>query len=94
MFRTNADRLVKISVVGEISSPIASYPPYRITAEGEPVVLPGMGGITYNVRVGDLVNGFEADHVEPGVSVKNKEKVEFGGKYSANTALNILACSR
>jgi len=92
MLHANADRLVKISVVGEISSPIASYPPYRITAEGEPVVLPGMGGITYNVRVGDLVNGFEADHVEPGVSVKNKEKTEFGGRYSANTALNILAC--
>ena len=92
MLRTNADRLVKISVVGEISSPMASYPPYRITPKGEPVVLPSMGGITYNVRVGDLVNGFEADHVEPGVSVKNKEKEEFGGRYSANTALNILAC--
>jgi len=92
MLHTNVDRLVKISVVGEVSSPIASYPPYRVTPKGEPVVLPGVGGITYNVRVGDLVSQFEADHVEPGVSIKNKEQPEFGGRASANTALNLLAC--
>lgn len=29
---------------------------------------PSVGGITYNVKVGDNVFDFEADHVEPGVS--------------------------
>ena len=91
MLRMNADRLVKISVIGEVSSPIFWRSAYRISSEGKPVVLPGVGGITYNIRVGDLAVGWMADHVEPGVSVKNKEKDERypGG---ANMALNILAC--
>ncbi|MGQ9515010.1 MAG: DUF4438 domain-containing protein [Thermoproteota archaeon] len=90
MIRTNVERLVKISVIGEVVSPVARSP-YRITADGRPVALPGVGGITYNVRVGDLAAGFEADHVEPGVSIENKEKDERspGG---ANMALNILSC--
>lgn len=85
MLKTNVDRLVRISVMGEVSSPVfrASY---RISSEGVPMVLPGVGGITYNVRVGDPATGWEADHVEPGVSVKNKDKPEM------NRALNLLAC--
>lgn len=91
MLRTNVDKLVKISVSGEVSSPVFWRSPYRISATGTPVVLPGVGGITYNVRVGDPATGWEADHVEPGVSIKNKEKDEqFPG--GANMALNILAC--
>jgi len=91
MLKTNVDKLVKISVIGEVSSPVFWRSAYRISADGEPVVLPGVGGITYNIRVGDPAVGWMADHVEPGVSVKNKEKDErFPG--GANMALNILAC--
>ena len=91
MLRTNLNRLVKMSVVGEVVSPILGRPPYRISADGRPLILPSVGGITYNVRVGDLAVGWEADHVEPGVSIQNKEKDErFPGW--ANTALNILSC--
>jgi len=86
MLRINVDKLVRISVVGEVSSPVFWRSPYRISADGKPVVLPGVGGITYNVRVGDAASGWEADHVEPGVSIKNKESED------ANMALNILAC--
>jgi len=86
MLRLNVDKLVRISVVGEVSSPVFWKSPYRISADGKPVVLPGVGGITYNVRVGDPASGWEADHVEPGVSMKNKEGED------ANMALNILAC--
>ncbi|MEM2740410.1 MAG: DUF4438 domain-containing protein [Candidatus Bathyarchaeia archaeon] len=86
MLRTNIDKLVKISVVGEVSSPIFRRSPYRITSDGRPVVLPGVGGITYNVRVGDPAIGWAADHVEPGVSIRNRESDD------ANMALNILAC--
>ena len=86
MLRINVDKLVRISVVGEVSSPVFWRSPYRISADGKPVVLPGVGGITYNVRVGDPASGWEADHVEPGVSMKNKEGED------ANMALNILAC--
>ncbi|MBS7624983.1 DUF4438 domain-containing protein [Candidatus Bathyarchaeota archaeon] len=86
MLRTNVDRLVKISVIGEVSSPVFRRSPYRISSEGRPVVLPGVGGITYNVRVGDPAVGWAADHVEPGVSVRNRESDD------ANMALNVLAC--
>lgn len=91
MLKTNMDKLVKISVIGEVSSPVFFRSPYRISAQGKPIVLPGVGGITYNIRVGDLATGWEADHVEPGVSVQNKEKDERspGG---ANMAFNVLAC--
>ena len=57
MLKTNVNHLVKISVVGEVASPILGRSPYRISADGRPLVLPGVGGITYNVRVGDLATG-------------------------------------
>ena len=78
-------KLVEISVVGEVASPRSSGHPFRITPEGKPVVLPGLGGITYNVKVGDNAIQWEADHVEPCVTVRNKDVDE-------NGALNLLAC--
>ena len=89
VLKTNVDRLVKLSVVGDVVSPI-SRQVYRITAGGVPVILPGVGGITYNVRVGDPACGWEADHVEPGVSIENKENDPRWG-LGANTALNVLS---
>jgi hypothetical protein len=90
MLRTNDEKLVKISVMGEIASPtIRSV--YNVSATGAPLVLPGVGGITYNLRVGDPACGWEADHVEPGVSVENKENDARSGQ-AANTAFNVLSC--
>ena len=91
MLRTNVDKIVKISVVGEVASPVFGRGVYNISAEGVPMVLPGVGGITYNVRVGDPACGWEADHVEPGVSIENKENDPRFGQ-GANTALNVLSC--
>lgn len=88
--KTNEDKLVKISVMGEIASP-TTRSAYRITYDGKPVVLPGTGGITYNIRVGDPATGWQADHVEPGVSIENKEN-DPRFKQAANTSLNILSC--
>ncbi len=64
--------------------------PYRISADGSPLVLPSVGGVTYNVRVGDSAVGWQADHVEPGVTITNKEK--WNGQYAQNNALNTLVC--
>jgi hypothetical protein len=90
MLKTNVEKLMKISVMGEIASPtIRSV--YNISATGKALVLPGVGGITYNLRVGDLACGWEADHVEPGVSVENKENDARSGQ-AANTAFNVLSC--
>jgi hypothetical protein len=90
MLRTNVEKLIKMSVMGEIASPtIRSV--YNVSATGKPLVLPGVGGITYNVRVGDPACGWVADHVEPGVSVENKENDARSGQ-AANTAFNVLSC--
>lgn len=91
MLKTNADKLIKLSVMGEISSPVVSKSIYRISADGNPVILPGVGGITYNLRVGDFACGWEADHVEPGVSVENKENDSRFGN-AANIAFNVFSC--
>ena len=89
--QTNVDKLVKMSVMGEIASPVVGRSVYNVSATGTPSILPGVGGITYNVRVGDLAGGWEADHVEPGVSVENKENDARYGQ-GANTAFNVLSC--
>jgi hypothetical protein len=91
MLRTNTDKLVKISVVGEVASPIVRRSVYNISATGTPSILPGVGGITYNLRVGDPACGWEADHVEPCVSAENKENDPRHGQI-ANTAFNVLSC--
>ena len=88
MLRTNKDKLVMISVQGRVSYPVRRAA-YTVTYDGKPIVVPGVGGITYNIKVGDKAFGWEADHVEPGVStVVNEEKRDEG----PNCAYNILAC--
>ena len=91
MLRTNVDKLVKMSVMGEAASPVVGRSIYNISATGTPSVLPGVGGITYNLRVGDPACGWEADHVEPSVSVENKENDPRYGQ-GANAAFNVLSC--
>lgn len=89
--KTNVDMLINISVIGEAISPVFGRSPYRISYDGQPVVLPGVGGITYNVHVGDPAVGWMADHVEPGVSVENKENDERFPQ-GPNYALNVMSC--
>ena len=91
MIKTNRDKLVKVSVIGEVVSPVIGDAIYKVTASGEPVVLPGVGGITYNIRVGDLACGWMADHVEPGVSLENRVSDSRFPRGQSN-ALNVLAC--
>ncbi len=55
------------------------------------MILPGVGGITYNVRVGDLATGWMADHVEPGVSLENREP-DSRMPQAQSRALNVLSC--
>lgn len=90
MIKINQEQLVIQAVMGEVSHPAAKGSPYRISADGIPMALPGVGSITYNVKIGDNVNAFKADHVEPGVSIKNKEKS--GGVTDPNLGLTLLSC--
>ena len=86
MIKTNEADLIQIALVGEVCPPRhAGIMPYKITGDGKPVVLPGMGGIVYNVRVGDRAFGWAADHLEPGVSIRHPNEEE-------RAALHIFAC--
>jgi Domain of unknown function (DUF4438), N-terminal/Domain of unknown function (DUF4438), C-terminal len=82
--RTNEESLVEMSVLGEVSAPV-SRADWRVGPDGLPTLLPGVGGITYNCKVGDSALSWAADHVEPGVSVKTKDPDQ-------NAALNLMAC--
>lgn len=84
--KSNKDQLVMLSVQGEVAPPVKRNS-YTVKHDGKPMILPGVGGITYNVRVGDPIMDWVGDHVEPGVSTKIDEK-----KAEANNAYNILAC--
>lgn len=86
--RSNADKLVSVSVMGNIASPgFSGLPaiPYSLSADGEPFLLPTYGGIVYNVSVGDSVYGWLADCIHPGVSISLKDDV-------GNRGLNIFSC--
>lgn len=88
--KTNDNQLVSLSVGGEITHPTLRKTGYVVNSKGRVEVFPSVGGITYNMRIGDLATGWMADHVEPGVSIRNFAAA--AGEYSANAALNILAC--
>lgn len=88
MISTNEDRLVSMSVAGSVTSP--SYPgipaiPHQIDRDGKPRLLPALGGIVYNIKLGDSVYGWAGDMIEPGVAIKADDA-------AANTALNVFAC--
>jgi hypothetical protein len=90
MLRTNALNCVMQSVLGGIAHPrIPLKNPYLVDPGGGVHVLPGVGGITYNVAVGDSAFSFAGDHVEPGVSMTLDEKERDGASLGA---LSILAC--
>lgn len=89
MLKTNEDQLIMLSVIGEVSSPVTDRS-YKISHDGEPKFLPGVGGVTYNVKIGDCVCGWQADHVEPGVSIANTTQPIFG-RHSASGALNVFS---
>lgn len=86
--RTNEDRLVRCAVQGGVA-PSLQYADFEISRRGVGLALPSVGGITYNVRVGDSCMGLAGDHIEPGVSAILDVK-ERSGK--ANLGFNFLAC--
>lgn len=86
--RSNVDKLVSVSVMGQVASP--GFPglpaePYRLDADGKPFLLPTWGGIVYNVSVGDSVYGWLGDCIHPSVSISLSDD-------RGNRGLNIFSC--
>ena len=83
--RVNRSELVMVAVAAEATQPSVPGGLYHVGFDGNAVVMPGVGGITPNVRVGDPAFAFAADHVEPGVSARH-------GDESRNAAFNVFSC--
>jgi hypothetical protein len=90
--RINADRLVAVSVMGQIAHPIGRSAPHRVGHDGVPRVLPGTGGIVLNQRIGDLCVGLAGDHIEPGAALHNNGREVVGPRDGPNNALITYAC--
>ncbi|MGY6630006.1 MAG: DUF4438 family protein [Wenzhouxiangella sp.] len=86
----NQDELVEQAVLGEISPPAVRDTIYRVHADGEVILLPGTGSITYNFRTGDSAIDMAGNHVEPAVSLYNLGR-EGSRTGNDNRALNALS---
>ena len=82
---TNASRLVRQVLAGEIWPPLTDRHAYRVGPDGQPFLLPGMGGVTLDVHCGDPATGYASDHLEPGASIRHRDP-------GANMALQFLTC--
>ncbi len=85
MIATNRERLVVMPVHGDVAAPSVPASIYDIGQDGVPRVLPSVGGITLNVRVGDNVFAFVGDHIEPAVSTRHPDN-------AVNIGYCVYAC--
>jgi hypothetical protein len=88
MLRTNEKQLVVTSVQGQPVYPSARRP-FSVDHQGRPYLLPSVGGITYNIKVGDSAFGWAGDHLEPCVSTMADSKDGFS---ALNTSYHFYAC--
>jgi hypothetical protein len=82
---TNREHLVAMHVAGEIAPASVPAALYDVGADGRARILPSVGGICLNVRVGDNAFTPVGDHIEPAVSVRAKDD-------RANVGFCVLAC--
>jgi hypothetical protein len=82
--KTNKEHLVEMSLQARIHAPTWKKE-YKIDQRGFARVLPSVGGIVYNYRIGDCCMKLAGDHIEPGVSLRNEVKPE-------NDSLMNIAC--
>ncbi len=87
MLKLNEKNLVMIAVEGKIA-PALAYP-NTVGHDGRAHNVPSLGGITYNVLIGDDAFGWAADHVEPCVS--SALSIEKRSD-RPNMSYNFLAC--
>ena len=82
---TNRSRLIAQILTAQVAPPLLPSSLYDVGADGVPRIVPSVGGITLNVRVGDSAFAFEADHIEPAVSARHPDD-------RLNVAFCTLAC--
>ena len=89
MLKTNADKVVEFVLQCQPGQPrIRDH--WSVDHEGNPFILPAVGGITLNVKAGDPAFGWAGDHVEPGVSCTADTNKPFE---HPNNSLMMFACA-
>ncbi len=88
MLKTNEKKLIEFFLECKPGPPRMRRG-WKVDHKGEPFLLPGIGGITLNVKVGDSAFGLEGDHIEPGVSCTGNASnpMDF-----PNDSLQLYAC--
>jgi hypothetical protein len=90
--RANREALVALSVAGQVANALVRGGAYRVGRDGVLRIVPGTGGIALNKRIGDCAVGLAADHVEPGVSVRNNDREASGNPGAPNRGLLLYSC--
>ena len=89
MIRTNENKIVEFLLQCQPGPP-KTRGTWRVDHQGEPFILPGIGGITLNIQVGDPATGWAGDHLEPGVScIANTDKPN----EHPNVGVQIYSCA-
>ena len=89
MFKTNEETIVEFLLQCQPGPP-RTKGLWRVDHDGNPFILPSIGGITLNVQVGDPAFGWAGDHVEPGVSCTADTNKPFE---HPNISLQVFSCA-
>lgn len=88
MLKTNESALVEFLLQCQPGHP-RTRGNWEVDHQGNPFLLPSIGGITLNVQVGDPAFGLAGDHVEPGVSCTADTHKPFE---HPNVGLQLYSC--
>lgn len=88
MLKTNEKKIVEFILQCQPGPP-KTLPGWKVDHNGQPFILPGIGGITLNIQVGDPAFGWQGDHLEPGVSCTANTLKPFE---HPNTSLQLFSC--
>jgi hypothetical protein len=89
MLKTNADVVVEFILQCQPGYPKSSGA-WGVDRNGQPFILPSIGGITLNIQVGDPAFGWAGDHLEPGVSCTVDTHKPFE---HPNNSFQVFACT-
>ncbi len=89
MLRTNQDKVIEFLLQCQPGPP-KTRGTWGVAQDGNAFILPGIGGITLNMQVGDPAFGWAGDHLEPGVSCIADTHKPFE---HPNVPLQIFSCT-
>lgn len=89
MLATNENKLVEFLLQCQPGQP-RTRGTWEVDHQGNPFILPAIGGITLNLQVGDSAFGWAGDHIEPGVSCTADTHKPFE---HPNVGLQMFSCA-